>query len=106
LNLLTTQIGMTSDWDFFSLLFFHFPYQLHIYARAQSITPHLDKSYAALAVNNETFDSIVGADLININLACPIVAIVLVFIIIVMLLIVYTRRGQWKERLPLTNSSN
>lgn len=87
------------------LIFFHFPYQLHIYARAQSITPHLDNSYTSLAVNNETFDSIVGADLINIILACPIVVIVLAFVIIVMLLVVYTRRDQWKERLPLTRSS-
>ena len=76
-----------------------------MYARAQSITPHLDNSYTALAVNNETFDSVVGADLANIILACPIVAIVLVFIIVVMLLVVYTKRDQWKKRSPLTKSS-
>ena len=56
-------------------------------------------------MNNETFDNIVGANLIKIILACPIVVIVLAFIIIVMLLVVYTRRDQWKERLPLTKSS-
>ena len=90
---------------FFSLLFFHFPYQLHTYAQAQSITPHLDNSYTTLAVNNETFDSIVGANLVKITLACPIVVIVLAVIIIVLLLVVYTRRDQWKKRLPLTRSS-
>ena len=56
-------------------------------------------------MNNETFDNIVGANLIKIILVCPIVVIVLAFIIIVMLLIVYTRRDQWKDRLPLTRSS-
>ena len=76
-----------------------------MYARAQSITPHLDNSYTALAVNNETFDSVMGADLANIILACPIVAIVLVFIIVVMLLVVYTKRDQWKQRSPLAKSS-
>ena len=83
----------------------HFPYQLHIYARAQSITPQLDNSYTTLALNNETFDSIVGADLIKITLACPIVVNVLAFIIIVLLLVVYTRRDQGEERLPLIRSS-
>ena len=56
-------------------------------------------------MNNETFDNIVGANLIKIILACPIVVIVFAFIIIVMLLVVYTRRDQWKKRLPLTRSS-
>ena len=56
-------------------------------------------------MNNETFDSIVGADLIKITLACPVVAIILTFVIIVMLLVVYTRRNQWKERFPLSKSS-
>lgn len=56
-------------------------------------------------MNNETFDSVVGADLVNIILACPIVAVVLAFAIIVMLLVVYTKRDQWKKRPPLTISS-
>ena len=79
--------------------------QLHTYVRAQSITPQLGNSYTALAVNNETFDSVVGGNLVNIILACPIVAIVLVFIITVMLLVVYTNRDQWRKRRPLTISS-
>ena len=55
-------------------------------------------------MNNETFDSVVGADLVNIILACPIVAVVLAFAITVMLLVVYTKRDQWKKRSPLTIS--
>lgn len=53
-------------------------------------------------MNNETFDSVVGADVAYAILVCPIVAIALVFFIIVVLLVVYTKRDQ---RSPLTESS-
>ena len=73
-----------------------FYFQLHTYVRAQS------NPYSTFAVNNETFDSVVAADVVNVILACPIVAIILVFFIIVVLLVVYTKRDQ---RSPLTKSS-
>ena len=56
-------------------------------------------------MNNETFDDIVGANRADITLACPVVAIVLVFLIVVMLLAIYSRRDQWKKRPPLTKGS-
>lgn len=78
--------------------------QLHSYVWSQSITPHLDNSYSALAVNNETYDSFVfgNVPVANIILACPIAVTVLVFIVITMLLVIYTTRDQWKRKPPLT----
>ena len=64
--------------------------QLHAhphYVRAQN------NPYSTFAVNNETFDSVVRADIVNVILVCPIVAMVLVFFIIVVLLVVYIVDG-------------
>ena len=104
LSMLITQFFL-SDSYCYSFTFYHACIQLHVHVGGQSTSPHLDNSHTALAMNNETFDSVVGADLVNIILACPIVAVVLAFAITVMLLVVYTKRDQWKKRSPLTISS-
>ena len=86
--------------------FFHFPLiQLHTHIQSQSTVPHLQSSYTALAVNEETFDQVItgGVALVaTIILACPILAIVLVPIVMVMLLVMYVKRDQWRNKRPLT----
>lgn len=83
--------------------FFHFPLiQLHTHIQSQSIVPHLESSYTALAVNEETFDQVIIGGVALVILACPICAIVLVLVVMVMLLVVYIKRDQWKNKPPLT----